>query len=64
MDYSLAHEQGLGDHLGAPKQAVERGNSADKEILYFGYLFYTWKTFRIHFETPTYPKQQEKALEQ
>jgi hypothetical protein len=24
----------------------------------------TGKTFRIHFETPTYPKQQETALEQ
>jgi hypothetical protein len=59
MDYSLAHEQGLGGHLGAPKQAVERGNSVDKEILYFGYLFYTWKTFRIHFGMSTYPRQQE-----
>ena len=34
MDYSLAHEQGLGDHRGAPKHIV------DKEILYCGYLFY------------------------
>jgi hypothetical protein len=40
MDYSLAHEQGLGDHRGAPKQEVERGNIVDKEILYCGYLFY------------------------
>ena len=38
MDYSLAHEQGLGGHLRAPEQAVERGN-VDKEILYCGYLF-------------------------
>ena len=59
MDYSLAHEQGLGGHLGAPKQAVERSNSVDKEILYFGYLFYTWKTIRIYFDMSTYPTQQE-----
>ena len=32
MDYLLAHEQGLGDHLGVPKQVVERGNNVDKEI--------------------------------
>ena len=57
MDYSLPHEHGLGDHLGAPKQEVERGNIVDKEILYCGYLFY--KELRIRFDMSTYPMQQE-----
>ena len=60
MDYSLAHEQGLGGHLGAPKQAVERGNNVDtKRYSTVGISFYTGKTFRIHFGMSTYPRQQE-----
>jgi hypothetical protein len=35
MEYSLAHEQGLGDHLGVVGQVViECGNNVNKEILY------------------------------
>ena len=44
MDYSLPHEHGLGDHLGAPKQEVERGNNCRQRDTLLGISVYTGKT--------------------
>jgi hypothetical protein len=41
MDYSLAHEQGLGDHLGVPEQVVvERGNKCRQRDTLLGISVY------------------------
>ena len=55
MDYSLAHEQGLGGHLGAPKQAVERGKNVEQEILHCGYLFYIMESLESISKYPHIP---------
>ena len=58
MDSSLALEQGLGDHLGVPKQEVERGNYVDTKRYSTVGISFT-KKLRIRFDMSTYPMQQE-----
>ena len=54
-----ADEQGLGDHLGVPEQVVVELGSICKQRDTLRVSLYTKGWLSIHFETPTYPKQQE-----
>ena len=60
MEYSLAHEQGLGDHLGVLEQVVvELGSKCRQRDTLMGASLCTNLRLNMHFETPIYPKQQD-----